>query len=99
MTGNTAFADFVTGQGNNFRVTHQEDIVPKLPGYVLGYAHISDEYWITSDNNVVPTPQTIQVSSGAINLSGDEGTLGSSVSNHHWYFNAITSCYNDSLEI
>ncbi|RMD42734.1 hypothetical protein DV735_g2450, partial [Chaetothyriales sp. CBS 134920] len=92
MVGNVALANFITSQGCNFRVTHSKDIVPKLPGYVIGFAHISPEYWIDAPSNVYPTTEDIQVSSGPLNLQGNGGTPGFSISDHLWYFNAVASC-------
>lgn len=93
MVGNNAFATFVTNQaGGNFRVTHTNDAVPKLPGYAIAYRHVSPEYWITSGNDVPVTPNDVQVSTGTFNLRGNQGTLLSTISAHRWYFNAITTC-------
>lgn len=99
MAGNIAFVNYISGQGNNFRVTHNEDLVPKLPGYILGYAHISDEYWITSATNETTTTSDIQVSSGALNFEGNKGTLGSSVDDHSWYLGPITGCGNEDMDL
>ena len=92
MTGNVAFANFLTKQGNNFRVTHDEDIVPKLPGYIFGYAHVSSEYWITVPNGVSVVAKSIKVSNGAINFAGNLGTWNSRASDHQFYFNDISAC-------
>lgn len=92
MVGNLAFANFVTGQGNNFRVTHNQDIIPKLPGYILGYTHVSSEYWIPTKSGVAVSAGSIKVSSGPINFSGNCGTWGSSIPDHSWYFNNILAC-------
>ncbi|RAL01130.1 uncharacterized protein BO80DRAFT_434774 [Aspergillus ibericus CBS 121593] len=57
--GNLALADYITDQdkGSNYRVTHTDDIVPKLPPELLGYHNFSPEYWITSGNYfLVPCP-------------------------------------------
>lgn len=92
MTGNYFLADFITKQtSNNFRVTHADDIVPKLPGYPI-FAHVSPEYWITSATNVTVTANDIQVSSGVIDLDGNQGQLESSIEDHTWYFNSIAAC-------
>jgi hypothetical protein len=72
--------------------THNEDIVPKLPGYALGFAHISSEYWITTPNDVAVTTADIQVSSGAYNFAGNKGTLGLNPDEHNFYFNDISAC-------
>ena len=92
MVGNYFLATFITQQtSQNFRVTHADDIVPKLPGYPI-FAHVSPEYWITSGDNVAVTPGDIQVSSGVIDLQGNQGQVDNSVDDHLWYFNAISAC-------
>jgi Lipase (class 3) len=92
MAGNIAFANFVTNQGNNFRVTHAKDMIPKLPGYLLGYAHVSSEYWITAASGNPVTSISVKMSSGAINLSGNGGTVFSSIDDHMYYFNRVAAC-------
>lgn len=92
MTGNSAFADYISGRGENYRVTSDKDLVPKLPGYLLGYAHISSEYWITAPSGSPVTPADIQVSSGPLNIRGNQGTLESNVDDHGVYFGRIAAC-------
>ena len=93
MVGNTALAEFITAQpGGNFRVTHANDLVPKLPGYELGYAHVSPEYWITSAIDVTVTTSVVQVSTGNEDTSGNEGQSGGSIPDHLFYFNSISAC-------
>jgi triacylglycerol lipase len=93
MVGNVPLADFITAQaGGNYRVTHANDIVPKLPGYPLGFAHVSPEYWITSPTGAPVTANDVQVSSGVIDLDGNQGQLGGTVTDHLWYFNGIADC-------
>lgn len=48
--GNKVLVDFITKQpGARYRVTHNEDPVPRLPPRKLfpAYGHISPEYWLT----------------------------------------------------
>ena len=93
MVGNSQFASFVTNQnGGNYRVTHKYDTVPKLPGYMLNYRHVSPEYWITTGNNQRVGPGDIKSSSGTLNLWGNQGTLFSSVDDHFWYFTPVVAC-------
>lgn len=102
MVGNSFFAKFVTNQsGGNYRVTHQSDLVPKLPGYLfLDYRHIAPEYWITSGDGVTPTPNDIQlINAGILDLAGNEGTLDPSIPNHLWYFNSVAASAPDVLEL
>lgn len=93
MVGNQAFASFVTNQsGGNYRITHASDAVPKLPGYPLGFRHVSPEYWITSATGSPAAINNIRISSGTLNLLGNQGTLGLSIADHLWYFNSIAAC-------
>ena len=69
--------------------------MPKVPGYLLGYAHVSPEYWITSPTNAAVTANGIQVSTGVIDLAGNQGQLGGTIDDHLWYFNAIAACGPD----
>lgn len=93
MVGNNAFATLVTNQnGGNLRVTHTNDAIPKLPGYALQYRHVSPEYWITAASGKTPGPNDIKTSTGTFDLKGNQGTFISTISDHQWYFNAITAC-------
>ncbi|KIX92906.1 uncharacterized protein Z520_11382 [Fonsecaea multimorphosa CBS 102226] len=82
MTGNYFLATFITNQsGGNYRVTHAQDLIPKLPGYPI-FAHVSPEYWITSATNVAVTVNDIQESTGVYDLQGNQGQLDSSITDH-----------------
>jgi pimeloyl-ACP methyl ester carboxylesterase len=91
---NSALAKFITAQGNNYRFTHIDDPVPKLPLLSMGYVHISPEYYITAPNNATVKASTIkasdvQVIEGEVSFDGNTGTglpsIGSFAA-HHWYF-------------
>ncbi|KAL4782766.1 Alpha/Beta hydrolase protein [Aspergillus varians] len=92
--GNDALAQYMTDQGNNYRVTHTDDPVPKLPPILLGFNHLSPEYWITSANNVTPSTTDIQVITGIGSTDGNEGEkLDLSHSEaHSWYLIDISAC-------
>lgn len=92
--GNLALAQYITGQssGSNYRVTHTDDIVPKLPPEALGYDHFSPEYWITSGNNVTVTDADVDEIVGIDSTAGNDGTLDDSTSAHDWYFIDISEC-------
>lgn len=92
--GNYALAEFITSEtmGGNYRVTHTDDIVPKLPPDFLGYAQFSPEYWITSGNNVAVTASDVNLVVGIDSTAGNDGTWGDSISAHNWYFVYIDEC-------
>jgi hypothetical protein len=71
---------FVTNQGNNYRVTHTSDAVPKLPpeyspiSMLTGnYYHISPEYWI-SDGVGMKIENIKGPLLGMSNSNGNSGT-------------------------
>lgn len=90
--GNTALADYMTNQGSLYRVTHTNDIVPKLPPASWGYTHASPEYWITSGDDVTVTTSDITEITGVGSTAGNAGSSGDSVSAHGWYIENIDGC-------
>jgi hypothetical protein len=84
-------SNFITKQGNNYRVTHTADAVPKLPpeGGPLAmlsgpYRHISPEYWISQGTGM--HPENIKVLQGATNNGGNTGTKSYNIIAHVQYF-------------
>ncbi|KAJ5656410.1 hypothetical protein N7507_008360 [Penicillium longicatenatum] len=97
---NPALADYITAQGNNYRFTHTNDPVPKLPLLAMGYVHVSPEYWITSGNNVTVSTSDVQKLEGTVNWNGNTGTgvpLISDFAAHHWYFERADGCLGAGL--
>ncbi|RAH68104.1 lipase family protein [Aspergillus aculeatinus CBS 121060] len=93
--GNEALAQFITNQGGNYRFTHTNDPIPKLPLLIMNYVHISPEYHILSGDNVTVRPQDVAVYEGSVNYAGNTGTGSPSLrglSAHRWYFQLVDGC-------
>ena len=102
--GGSTVSSYITNQnkGGNFRVTHTDDPVPRLPPLILGFVHISPEYYISSATGAPVTANDITQYTGSVNLRGNTGNIGSGTDTaaHGWYFNKIGACdTSDSLEI
>ncbi|KAL5119540.1 hypothetical protein ACEQ8H_002605 [Pleosporales sp. CAS-2024a] len=92
--GGTAISSYITNQpGGNYRVTHMNDPVPKLPTLLMGFVHISPEYYIDKGDGETVAPADMYVYQGMANvLVGDEATLALDINAHQWYFAKIYSC-------
>jgi hypothetical protein len=100
--GDAVFAKYVSDQhgasGANYRVTHLNDFVPKLPLNVMGFLHIKNEYWITSPNGQNATAKDFEVFHGYEGIDyvgGNAATLTTdfTFNTHEWIFDHITECY------
>lgn len=89
--GNEALAEYIADQGTLYRITHTNDIVPKVPP-PIGYSHPGPEYWITSGNDETVTTSDIKVIQGTNATAGNAGAAGASVIAHLHYFGAIAAC-------
>ncbi|KAH8887421.1 lipase [Thozetella sp. PMI_491] len=100
--GNDAFADFVTAQaGAENRVTHLNDLVPRLPPLVFGYRHTSPEYWL-SDGTATTTSygvDDIKVCTGNANTGCNGSNLLFDVTAHLYYFEEIAGCGSDDFSL
>ncbi|KAI1452699.1 alpha/beta-hydrolase [Annulohypoxylon moriforme] len=93
--GNKAFVSYVTNQtGSEYRVTHLDDPVPRLPPIILDYRHTSPEYWLSDGtaNTTDYTAADIKVCEGFANTNCNAGTSGLDVDAHLHYFEAISGC-------
>ncbi|CDM29794.1 hypothetical protein DTO013E5_6152 [Penicillium roqueforti] len=90
--GNKALAQYITDQGSLWRVTHTDDLVPKVPPATVGFSHASPEYWITSGDNTTVTSSDIDVIVGVGSKSGNAGTLNPDTAAHNWYLGHIDAC-------
>ncbi|KAG0130382.1 Alpha/Beta hydrolase protein [Tuber indicum] len=98
--GNEELSTFISKSGTNFRVTHTDDPVPRLPPVILGYQHISPEYWISKgDTNISATD--IQIFEGGINTGGNSnGPISLNIPAHSHYLLPveISSCAPSGFE-
>ncbi|KAF2197958.1 alpha/beta-hydrolase [Delitschia confertaspora ATCC 74209] len=91
-------SSFISQQpGGNYRVTHWNDPVPRLPPIPMGFVHVSPEYYIDKGNNQAVGSGDVKVLEGSVNLRGNSGWLVTDVGAHAWYFNDIAKCYTNAL--
>lgn len=93
--GNDHFANFMTAQpGVDWRVTHRDDPVPRLPPIFTGYRHISPESWLKG-GAMTQTDYAlgdIKVCDGISNVRCNGGTLGFNVISHLYYLGETAGC-------
>ena len=88
-----ALSSYVSKQsGGNYRVTHWNDPVPRVPLVVMGFVHVSPEYYIGVKNGVDVKAEDFKVYEGAVNLKGNSAWLLTDVEAHRWYFTQMYTC-------
>lgn len=94
--GNEAFAAFVDAQasGSEYRLTHLDDPVPRLPPIVFGYRHTSPEYWLFAGgaDAVALGVAGVRVCYGTANVLCNAGTFGLDADAHLHYFQPTNVC-------
>lgn len=92
--GEKRISKYISDQGNNFRLTHYNDLVPRLPDrWLMGYVHISPEYYIKTRNKETVEINDIQViNSGFDVLKGNAAWLSWDLDAHNWYFGTMYPC-------
>lgn len=97
--GLQALASYLTDStnGSNYRVTHLNDPVPRMPPSLAGYRHHSPEYYITSGDVNLPTENDIMVYSGIANTEGNEKDTGFDVDAHTHYFGHTSACEGEEI--
>lgn len=113
--GNEELASYIeTVLGwRNFRVTHLNDPVPRLPGRALGFAHPGPEYSITSPHfpgvlsantstlempdNLIVEASDILVLPGPESKMGNYGYACTNPGMHSTYFGVISGCLDQEL--
>ncbi|KAF2706170.1 alpha/beta-hydrolase [Pleomassaria siparia CBS 279.74] len=93
--GKKAFADVLADgkTGENFRVTHLNDPVSRLPPDWLGFKHIEPEYYISSDNTDMPTVDDVALFTD--DSAGNAKDPDSDSEAHRMYFGRIGKCEGD----
>ncbi|KAI1391465.1 alpha/beta-hydrolase [Hypoxylon trugodes] len=98
--GNEAFVNFITQQaGAEYRVTHLDDPVPRLPPIAFDYRHTSPEYWLSDGTSTQSdyTAADIKVCDGFANTDCNGGTDGLDIDAHLYYFEHISGCGPDGI--
>ena len=93
--GNGIFADFVSAQsGVTARITHLNDVVPRLPPLLTGYRHTSPEYWLSDGTDTTNNYNIsdIVICLGDKNTNCNAGEGGFDTTAHDHYFENITAC-------
>ncbi|MCJ1321499.1 hypothetical protein MMC15_006844 [Xylographa vitiligo] len=90
--GNRALAAFLSMQSKlSYRITAGDDPIPRMPGAILGYRHVSPEYWIPTRTDE-PSASGIHVLEGYYNTNGNSGTRWLHWDSHSHYFGYISKC-------
>ncbi|KAL6720141.1 hypothetical protein ACLMJK_002062 [Lecanora helva] len=95
--GDVETVDFLTKQSNKtYRITNNADIIPQVPGPIIGYMHLSPEHYIFR-NKDDPKPEDVAVLTGYYNREGNTGADDGfgSMDDHRHYFGYITKCDPD----
>lgn len=96
--GNSAFVKFVTNQaGGEYRLTHTDDVVPRLPPIITNFRHVSPEYWFDEGADGVVSLDEIDYCPGHANLRCNGGTLGLNLAAHGWYFGPLSGCSSGTM--
>lgn len=93
--GNDHFANFMTSlPGGQWRVTHRDDPVPRLPPIFLGYRHVSPEHWLANGQpSQTDYPiRDIEVCPGIANTACNAGTFGFNIISHLFYLINTAAC-------
>lgn len=93
---NKEAARWLTGQSHlSWRITNEDDVVPRLPPRFLGYHHVLPEYWIPR-NGDDPDNEEIEWASREDSSWGNEGELTPKRASHSHYFGPIGACKGGS---
>ncbi|KAH7115385.1 Alpha/Beta hydrolase protein [Dactylonectria estremocensis] len=92
--GDDALSTYITNQaGGNYRVTHYNDPVPRVPPMLVGYAHISPEYYVSTPDLAPVTTADIRVCPGIKNADCNGAWIIPDILAHIQYFDIMGLCY------
>jgi hypothetical protein len=100
--GNDAFAIWFGRQrGGEWRVTHEDDPVPRLPPLFLGYRHTSPEYWLFGGESATTsyTVSHISVCRGIANVDCNAARWNTDPVAHLYYLGATSACAESPLQV
>lgn len=94
--GNQDFAEYISAQaGNEYRITHLQDPVPRLPSHLLTYRHTDMEYWLGDgeDTTVDYATTDIVICQGTYSTAcNGAGTMQTDTTPHSYYLMHISAC-------
>ncbi|OAA41642.1 lipase [Metarhizium rileyi] len=93
--GNNKFANwFISRPGGHWRVTHESDIIPRLPPIFMGYRHVSPEYWLSGGSSEQTDYSVSQVSvcSGIANTQCNGSRFTPDMFAHLYYLGDTAAC-------
>ncbi|KAF2109324.1 Alpha/Beta hydrolase protein [Lophiotrema nucula] len=89
----TKLSSYITAQaGGNYRITHWNDPVPRLPPIAMNFVHISPEYYINKPNAKAVAATDFRTYTGSVNLQGNGAWLATDIAAHLWYLGGIADC-------
>ena len=91
--GNSVFANFVTAQGGNSRVTHGKDPVPMVPPRAFNYRHIGFEVYINTGPKKQPSKTNMLWFDDGDDPGGNAGRSPGGPAWHGWYFLKVSACF------
>ncbi|KHN95615.1 lipase [Metarhizium album ARSEF 1941] len=100
--GNDKFANWFSEQrGGQWRVTHENDPVPRLPPMFAGYRHVTPEYWL-SGGDAFTTDYAIsdvKICRGIANVECNASRFITDIFAHLYYFGDTGGCSGFPLRL
>ncbi|KAG8424954.1 hypothetical protein J3458_001705 [Metarhizium acridum] len=100
--GNDKFANwFSSQQVGQWRVTHENDPVPRLPPIFTGYRHVTPEYWLSGGDafQTVYELSEIRVCKGIANIKCNASRFITDILAHLYYLGYTGGCSSFPLSL